>query len=124
MRISILIFLAFALISCSKKDESPDILKIYEHFTLSSAAASKCASPEKDELTKFLANYQMVSIYAMQEIQKRKPEYTKDDAVKKLSEAQNILTKQVESAIEKEGCNSKSIQDLIKRFHALSQWKP
>lgn len=101
-----------------------DILKIFEHFTLANAAASKCIKPEKLELTSFLANYQMVSVHALQEIQERKSGITKKQAQEILKAGSTKVTKAVHSVIAKEGCENPKIQDLIKRFHVQAKWKP
>lgn len=104
--------------------ENTNILKIFEHFTLASAAASKCIKLDKDELTSFLANHRMVTGFAFQEIQKRKPNITKEQVKGLMQEGSRKATQAVHSTIEKEGCDSPKIQDLIKRFHAQARWKP
>jgi hypothetical protein len=101
-----------------------DILKIYEQFTLASAAAGKCIKPSQDELTSFLANYQMVSVSALTELKKRKPDLTNEQANKVLKAGGVKLTNAVYGVIDKEGCESEKIQDLLKRFHMQAGWKP
>lgn len=101
-----------------------DILKIFEHFTLANAAAGKCIKPEKSELTSFLANYQMVTVLTLQEIQKRKPGISKKQAQDMLRNGSTKATKTVHSVIANEGCESTKIQDIIKRFHMQAKWKP
>lgn len=101
-----------------------DMLKIFEHFTLANAAASKCIKPEKSELTAFLANYQMVTVLTLQEIEKRKPGISKEQAQDILKAGSTKATEAVHSVIAKEGCESPKIQDLIKRFHVQAKWKP
>jgi len=101
-----------------------DILKIFEHFTLANAAAGKCLKPKESELTSFLANYQMVTLLALQAIQKRKPGISQKQAQEILKAGSNKGTKAVHFVIAKEGCESPKIQDLIKRFHLQAKWKP
>lgn len=118
------LMLLMLLFSATAIAEKTDILKIYEHFTLASAAAGKCIKPEKEELTSFLANYQMVSITALTELKKRKPELSDEQASKILKAGGVKLTKAVYGVIDKEGCESPKIQDLLKRFHMQAAWKP
>jgi hypothetical protein len=100
------------------------ILKIYEQFTLASAAAGKCTKPEKSELSHFLANYKMVYIRALMEIEKRKPDLTKKQALEIIKKASKKTTEVVYKVIEKEGCEGPKIQNLIKRFHVQAKWSP
>jgi len=119
-------FLFLLLMYCGAVNAAgkTDILKIFEHFTLANAAAGKCIKPEKSELTSFLANYQMVTVLTIQEIQKRKSGVSKKQAQEILKAGSTKATKAVHSVIAKEGCESPKIQDLIKRFHMQAKWKP
>lgn len=118
------LMLVMLLFSATASAEKTDILKIYEHFTLASASAGKCIKPEKEELTSFLANYQMVSVSALTELKKRKPDLSDEQASKILKAGGVKLTKAVYGVIDKEGCESPKIQDLLKRFHMQAAWKP
>ena len=104
--------------------ESTNILKMYNQFTAVSAASGKCMTPPKDELTSFLGNYQMVTTLMYQEIKKRKPDFTEEQAKKAIKRGSSKVTTAVYKIIDAEGCNSPKIQDLIKRFHAQAKWKP
>lgn len=118
------LMLLMLLFSTTASAENTDILKIYEHFTLASAASGKCIKPEKEELTSFLANYQMVSVSALTELKMRKPDLSNDQASKILKDGGEKLTKVVYGVIEEEGCESPKILDLIKRFHMQAKWQP
>lgn len=118
------LMLVMLLFTATASAEKTDILKIYEHFTLASAAAGKCIKPEKEELTSFLANYQMVSDSALTELKKRKPDLSDEQASKILKDGGVKLTKAVYGVIDKEGCERPKIQDLLKRFHMQAAWKP
>ena len=118
------LILIILLSSSAQAGNEIGILKIYEQFTLASAAAGKCIKPEKKELTDFLANYQMVAIRASMEIQKRNPKLTKSQATEIINNGNKKATKAVYQVIEEEGCESPKIQDLIKRFHVQAKWNP
>jgi len=118
------LILFFLFISTSVSAEKTDILKIYEHFTLASAAAGKCIKPSEEKLTSFLANYQMVLVSALTELKKRKSDLSNEQANNILKAGGDKLTKAVYSVIDNEGCESEKIQDLLKRFHMQAEWKP
>ncbi|WP_444919131.1 hypothetical protein [Microbulbifer sp. JMSA003] len=120
-----ILYLSLALFcSVTYAESKTDILKMFEHFTLSSAAAGKCIKPEKKVLNAFLANYEMVSIYALQEVMKRNPAMSKEKAREAMKVGGEKATQMVYTVIEKGGCESPKIQDLIKRFHVQAKWKP
>ena len=81
-------------------------------------------TPQKDELTSFLSNYQIVTTLMYQEIKKRKPDFTEGQVNKAIKMGSSKVTAAVYKVIETESCNSPKIQDLIKRFHVQAQWKP
>ena len=124
MKFLVIILSALVVFGCSKRDKTPEILRIYEDFTRVSTSAGACAKPSKEELTNFLANYQMVSALALQKIQEMKPSFSKEQAAEKLKGAGKGITKQTQEKISKEGCDSASIKELVEKFHKLSDWKP
>jgi len=114
-----------ALFICFNSNaENINILKMYNQFTAVSAASGKCMTPQKDELTAFLANYKMVTTLMYQEIKKRKPDFTEEQVKKAIKMGNSKVTAAVYKVIETESCNSPKIQDLIKRFHVQTKWKP
>ncbi len=120
-----ILFIFLILLSGTANAEKDiKMLKIYEQFTLASAAAGKCIKPKKELLTSFLANYQMVHIRALQQIKKLKPKITNKQAANILKKGGMQATNAVFKAIKEEGCESKKIKDLIKRFHMQANWKP
>jgi cupin superfamily acireductone dioxygenase involved in methionine salvage len=119
-----IIFTLAMFTSFTSNAENMDILKIYNQFTLASAAASKCIKPSKEELNAFLVNYQMVVILMHKEIKKRKPEYSEKDLEKVMTNRNTKATDAVNKVIKSEGCSSNKIQDLIKRFYMQLKWKP
>ncbi|QBG36126.1 hypothetical protein [Litorilituus sediminis] len=104
--------------------ENTNVLKIYNQFTAVSAAAGKCMTPSKEDLTAFLANYQMVTTLMYQEVRKRKPNFTEQQAKSAIKIGSDKVTKAVYKVIESESCDSPKIQDLIKRFSVQAKWQP
>jgi hypothetical protein len=122
MRILLILILFFS--GVAQANDEIGVLKMFEQFTLSSAAAGKCIKPEQSELTAFLANYKITYIYALQEIKKRNPSLTKEQAAEIIKKGGEKATQAVYSVIEEEGCDAPSIQNLLKRFHVQAKWKP
>ena len=120
-KILLCIFLTYGTAGATEKI---DILKMFEHFALASAAVSKCIKPEKADLSSFLANYQMISFLVAKEIKNRKPNFSKSQISSIMKVGSEKTTTAVHAVIEKEGCESPKIQDLIKRFHVQAKWKP
>jgi hypothetical protein len=119
-----ILVLILVLSSTAHAADKIGILKIYEQFTLASAAAAKCESPDKQELTDFLVNYQIVLTRTLMEIKERKPSLTNKQAEKIISSGNEKATEAVYSVINTEGCESQKIQDLIKLFHLQAKWNP
>ncbi len=112
------------LSSPSFADEGPGILNIFDQFVVSSAAASKCAQPDKETLTAFLANFQMVSVYASQELQKQFPKRTKEEIATAMKGKSQAITEKVNSMVDEKGCSDPDVQLVVKRFFVQAKWKP
>lgn len=93
-----------------------DILQIFDQFLLANHAAIKCIKPEPETLARFLLNFQVVSIRAAQEIQKRNPNFTNQDAQEFMKTRSDFQDQRVKEIIQASGCNDYRIQDLLKRF--------
>ncbi len=116
--------LIFVFCNSVQAKDKAYIFDMYERFTLTSALAGKCLKPEDDELTSFLSNYQMVTTYALQEIRKRKPKMTKDQAMILLKKNGTKITTAANNLITIQGCESEAVKESIKFFHVLAKWKP
>lgn len=103
---------------------SPDILPIYDQFITSSAAASRCAKPDKETLNYFLANFQMVSTYASQELKKRYPDRTKAQIANVMKNRSDSITHKIFELVRERGCNDPDIQQVVKRFFVQAKWRP
>ena len=119
-----LVVLFTLLSSPSFAEEGPGILKIFDQFVVSSAAASKCAQPDKETLTAFLANFQMVSVYTSQELQKQFPKRTEDQISTAMKGKSQAITEKVNSMIAEKGCSDPDVQLVVKRFFVQAKWKP
>ena len=88
------------------------------------AAAGKCIKPNPEELKSFLANYQMVTTFALGEVRKRKPSMSKAQANEFLAAGGKRATKAVYKVIEDTGCETPKIQRLIDSYYLQAKWKP
>lgn len=116
--------LLILLFSTTASAEKVDILKILQDFTITNVAAGKCITPKDDELTAFLANYQMVYVSAVTELKKRDTSLTNEQVENMLGAEAQKLTQLVVKLVETEGCESSKVQELIKRFRMQAVWKP
>ena len=119
----LLCFLFLASNSVGAKD-GPDILQIYDQFTTSSAAASRCIKPDKETLNHFLANFQMVSVYASEELIKRYPDRTKEQIAGAMKKRSNSITQKIFELVREKGCDDPNIQQVVKRFYVQAKWQP
>jgi len=117
----IFIMLPFHAFSAQEK---PGILEIFDQFALTNAAASKCTKPDNETLKHYLANFQMVSVYALMELQKQFPDRTKEQITEAMKLKSDFLSQKVNDVVRDKGCNDAGIQDLIKRFHFQAKWQP
>lgn len=105
-------------------EEGFGILKIFDQFVISSAAASRCVKPDSETLNHFLANFQMVSIYASLELKKQYPKYTKDQIAGAMKRKSEFITQKMFEQIREKGCDDPAIQEVIKRFSVQAKWQP
>ncbi len=105
-------------------EEGPGILKIFEQFVTSNAAASRCIKPDNETLTDYQANFLMVSIYASQELVKQYPKYTRDQVAGAMKRKSDLISQKVFEIVSEKGCDDPSVKEEIKRFNAQAKWKP
>ncbi|MDD4910952.1 MAG: hypothetical protein PHP57_01525 [Sideroxydans sp.] len=104
-------------------EDKLDILQIFDQFLLANHAASKCIKPDAETLGKFLGNFQIVTIRAAEEIQKRNPNSTNQDAQKIIKSRSDSQNQRVTEIVQSSGCNDPRIQDLLKRFQMQASLK-
>lgn len=105
------------------EEKTPDILQIFDQFASSNAAASKCTKPSKETLTKYQANYLMVSLFTSQKLAEKYPKYTKEQISKAMKRKSDFISDKVFKIVKEKGCNDPSIQQLTKRFNLQAKWK-
>lgn len=118
------IFLCFLSLTFSyaQATERIGILKIYDQFIVSSAAAGQCIEISDEAATHFLANFQMVSIHASQELARQYPEHTELQIAKAMERKRDLLTSKVIELVRNRGCDDPDIQEVIRRFEVQAKW--
>jgi len=96
------------------------IYKIFDRFVISNVAASQCYKPTPKELQDFQVQFLHVMISTSVELKKKKSDLSSDRVDNLLKRHADDLVLRVQGIIDKEGCDSKSIQELIAlfKFHA------
>jgi len=100
------------------------ILKIFDQFIISNAAASQCIEIDDETATHFLSNFQMVTIHASQELAKQFPDFTEAQIAKSMERKSNLVTEKVIELVQIKGCNDPDIREVIRRFEVQAKWKP
>lgn len=100
-----------------------DILQVFDQFLLANHAASKCIKPDAETLGKFLGNFQIVIIRATEEVQKRNPNSTKQEAQQIMKAQSDSQNRRVTEIVQSTGCTDPRIQDLLKRFQMQASLK-
>lgn len=123
-RSTVVTVLILLVSSFSVTAKEMDIFKIFNQFTAVSAASGKCIKPSSEDLTSFLANYQMVSTLMYKKIKSRKPKWPDEKVNKFIENGSNKITIKIHNLINSEGCDSPKVQALTNRFYVQAKWKP
>jgi hypothetical protein len=102
-----------------------DIIQVMGQFVQANYAASQCLKPkpELQTIAKFDLNFRIVTIHATEEMQKRKPELSKQQVYDIFKKGADAVQKQIDEVIRTKGCSDPRIQDLIKRFDIQANLK-
>lgn len=104
--------------------EETDILQIYDQFVTSSAAAGKCETPDKETLTRFLSNFQMVTLLAADKLEQQNPGSSKQSIAMTMKARSDLIANKVHELVASSGCDYPGTQEVIKRFYAQAAWQP
>ena len=93
-----------------------DIVQIMGQFVQASYAASRCIKPDQETLSRFLFNFKVVSVRAIEELKKRSPGQSDQQIVEDLKRRTSAVEDAIDDVIRARGCGDPRIQDLLKRF--------
>lgn len=120
-----LLAVAAATFACAAAaEQQPAILQIYDQFVVTSAAAGQCLKPDPEELKKFLANFQTVTVHAGAQLESANPGRTREDLAGVMKQRGEEITARVNDLIKQRGCDDKEVKMVVERFHAQAQWEP
>ena len=102
----------------------PEILQIFDQFVSSNAAISQCDKPDKETITHFHANFQIITDFASKSLKETYPEYTKDNISRTMKTRRELITQKANELVEAKGCTDPDVKLAIKRFYVQAKWKP
>ncbi len=100
-----------------------DIVQIMGQFVQVSYAASRCIEPDQETLSRFLFNFKVVSVRAIEELKKRNPGLSDQQIVDSLKQRTSVVENAIDDVIRAKGCGDPRIQDLLKRFEIQANLK-
>ncbi len=103
-------------------DDDVGILRLFDEFVSSGAAASRCAQPDDTAAARFLSNFQWVSAHATLEIGRQ---WTADglEAAAELARRSKAIKDRTHALVRAEGCEAEKVQELVRRFTVQATWK-
>ena len=98
-----------------------DIVQLQEKFLSSRFAAERCGAVDEGDKHKFMLNFMDVTLQAIQVLKEKNPAWSDDDLKRNIAERTSILQNNVASEIEKNGCKSPLIQQLLALYRVHSE---
>ncbi|MDI3307202.1 MAG: hypothetical protein QJR07_08860 [Acetobacteraceae bacterium] len=103
-------------ISPGHGQERLDITKIYEHFVMANVAKDRCGGEAADLDQNWSENFYAVMVRTMEALRERNPSVPETRVAAATQSHTAWLRSVVESVIEREGCASAKIQELLKLY--------
>lgn len=100
-----------------------DIIQIMGQFVQTNHAASKCMNPDRDRLSRFHANFKLVTFRASEEMRKRNPSVSEQQVFETFKKGSDAVVTQIDEVLHNNGCTDPRIQDLLKRFEIQANLK-
>lgn len=116
----LVILLVFPL---SAAAQSIDIIRIYDLFVASNAAAQKCSKPDEETKIKFLKNFTVISLRAAMAFKERNSSQPDPELIAAFKNRTNIVVSSVEEDIRANGCASQKATQLLKLYKVNSEFK-
>lgn len=115
---------AMAMAACPVgAQQKLDIVQVMGQFVQANHAASKCLSPDRDTLSRFLANFKVVTVRAFEEMRKRNPGMSEQQVSETFKKGSDAVARQIDEVLGAKGCSDPRIQDLLKRFEMQANLK-
>ena len=104
-------------------DDEVGVLRLFDEFVSSGAAASRCAMPDDASAARFLSNFQWVSSHATLEIGRQMPASRGEDVAAELARRSKVVKDRTHALVKAEGCEAQPVVDLVRRFSVQANWK-
>jgi hypothetical protein len=104
------------------QEEKASIYEILDNFVASSAAYNKCGGNDDALKFKFAANLMAVSTQAAMQAKEDHPYEPEWDLRNAMNARGNAIKAKVEEEIEKQGCASGPVKELIKLYEFNANW--
>ena len=104
-------------------DDEIGVLRLFDEFVSSGAAASRCARPDDASAARFLSNFQWVSTHATREIGRQLPAFSGEEVAAELARRSKAVKDRTHALVRAEGCETETVQELVRRFAIQSSWK-
>ncbi|MBX9633561.1 MAG: hypothetical protein K2X44_01145 [Magnetospirillum sp.] len=118
MRATLVIAWGLAMFAApaAAQQERPDILTIWDQFSISNSIASKCVKPDEAKLAKFLLNYQIVSTHAALRLKQMSPEWSSARIDQAMTGRYTEIDKTMTEVIVQESCDGPKVKEALRRF--------
>ena len=117
-----LLTLPFGVALAIENDEI-GVLKLFDEFVSSGAAASQCAAPDDVIAARFLSNFQWVSAHARAEIGRQMSGSSSDEVAAELARRSKDIKDRTHAMVRTDGCDATTVQTLVQRFAIQAAWK-
>jgi len=104
-------------------DDEIGVLRLFDEFVSSGAAASRCAMPDNQAAVRFLSNFQWISSHATREIGRQMPSSSTEDVAAELARRSQAVKDRTHALVKAEGCEGPAVVDLVRRFSVQASWK-
>lgn len=98
-----------------------DIVQLQEKFLSSRFAAERCGAVDEGDKHKFMSNFMDLTLQAIQILKERNPDWSDDDLKRNIADRTSSLQNNIASEIEKNGCKSPIIQQLLASYRVHSE---
>jgi hypothetical protein len=104
-------------------DDEIGVLRLFDEFVSSGAAASRCALPDDYAAARFLSNFQWVSLHATREVGRQLRDSNDSEAAAELARRSKEIKDRTHALVKAEGCEAEKVQELLRRFVIQSNWQ-
>lgn len=105
------------------EDDEIGVLRLFDEFVSSGAAASHCARPDDIEAARFMSNFLWISTHATREIERQSPGATPQAVSDELAKRSKEVKDRTHALVRAEGCEGAQVRVLVQRFAVQANWK-